>query len=35
MHNLVDNVRTIIERQNEYIYIPDLRPEGVGIAIKG
>ena len=22
---IVDNVRTIIQRQNEYIYIPDLR----------
>jgi len=24
-HCIVDNVRTIIQRQNEYIYIPDLR----------
>ncbi len=23
---IVDNVRTILQRQNEYIYIPDLRP---------
>jgi hypothetical protein len=23
----VDNVRTIIQQQTEYIYIPDLRPE--------
>ena len=22
---IVDNVRTVIQRQNEYIYIPDLR----------
>jgi len=25
MLRIVDNVRTIIERQNEYTYIPDLR----------
>lgn len=25
---IVDNVRTIIQRQNEYIYIPDLSPQG-------
>jgi len=24
---IVDNVRTIIQRQNEYIYIPDLSPQ--------
>ena len=25
-----DLCRTIFERQNEYIYIPDLRPEAMG-----
>jgi len=24
---LVDDVRTIIQQQNEYIYIPDLKPQ--------
>lgn len=27
----VNNVRTIFEQQGEYVYIPDLRPEGVGV----
>src|SRR3989344_4360166 len=26
---IVDNVRTIIQRQNEYIYIPDLKYMGI------
>jgi len=28
---IVEDVRTIIQRQNEYIYIPDLRPEAMRV----
>lgn len=31
MLRIVDNVRTIFERQNEYIYIADLRPEAMRV----
>lgn len=28
---IVDDVRTVFERKNEYVYIPDLRQERVGV----